>query len=240
MTSGQALQLMAVIAQKLGKIGLDFDGAETLIAKPDLTRRRLQALVGEKSIQVVPQHQWATIESLHFGSDRSHRQEDVGEFLTIDPQLKKVLDGEDKIVDRCTAGVYHRCDVVRDISEDDGALYPVFREVLQHHGTDDSMWDLLHERHALWAVDDVLGFLRDEIHEGKDPLGLTETCEEAVFPVLLTKKDNGFRVGFLFVHKSSLVRQKQTWSAGIVEGKQVMCFVRKLIYFANDPRDTTK
>ncbi len=247
MTVGQALQLVAVIAQKLGKIGLTFDIAEMLISKPNITLRRLKALIGESPSSIVPQHQYATLERLNVDPSALHRHEDVGEYLRVDKRLADALARPDLLGAKRyfwseNRSVY-RCDVVKNITEDEG-LYPVFREVLMHNGGDDRIWNLLYKRHALWTIDEVLGFLRDDIHCGNDLLGLTESKEEVVFPVILSERRDQFnehvtlphKLGFLMVHQGAPLHQTRTWYVSLSEDNGSFEFVRKLIYFANDPR----
>jgi len=248
MSPGLAFQLLAVIAQQIGKIGLGFDQAKLLVDKPSITRRRLEALCGEKTSLIVPNHQYATLERLEVDPNGYHRDDPCGEYLvTVGKEIEEALAASNSLTrkygNREKPASVHRCDVVHSVSEKDGALYPVFREVMRYHGADDYLWETLHERRALWTTNAVLGILSDEIHDGNDPLGLTEINEEAVFPVLLTEKENMCerfkrspdRVGALFVSRRAPIRQKRGWSVSLVESRNIPQFLRNLIYFANDP-----
>lgn len=246
-TSGQALQLVSVISQSLGKVGLDFDLAKLLIDKPSITRRRLKALTGENPNLIVPHYQYATMERLDVKSDSYHGHQHEPDYLGFNKDLEEVLTGPTKLVRKYGSGeksrFVHRCDVVRTLGDDEG-LYPVFREALMYQGYDGGMWNLLYKRRALWTVSDVLGFIYDEIHEGSDPLCLTENEDgDAIFPVLLTEKVDDFyrktvydRVGMLMVSRGPLLRQKRKWNVGLHDGEDMFQFHRKTIFFANDPR----
>ncbi len=245
-TSGQALQLMAVIAQQLGKIGLTFDVVEELIGKPALTRSRLKGLVGERlPVKAVKTSRYTELERLDVSLCEGHRSEDVGDHLTLSgfslDALGRLVDRYTTCNDRCWP---YRCDIIRSTS--DVGLWPVFREVLQHEGADNEIWAILYKRHALWTIHKVLGFLRDDIHEGDDKLGLTEH-REVIFPVLLTETphQNGSprradRVGFLLVHQGRPIHQRRVWSVALVEGEDIFSFVRDSIYFANNPGPAAK
>lgn len=252
MTSGQAFQLVAVISQQLGKIGLGFDGAKLLIDKPSITRRRLKALSGENPSLIVPQYQYATLERLDADPDAFHRGDDCGEYLIFNRDLEAIFARPDKLVTKYGHSEkprkVYRCDVIRSLSEEDGYLYPVFREAMLYNGPDDCLWETLFKRRALWTVSAVLGFLRDEIHCGDDPLGLTEADEEAIFPVLLTQEEGQYagssdypeRVGALLVSRLAPVRQKRGWRVALSETSGIPLHNMKLIFFANNPQPTAE
>jgi hypothetical protein len=246
MTSGQAFQLVSVISQSLGKIGLDFDLAKLLIDKPSITRRRLKALTGENPFLIVPQHQYATIERLDVRPNGSHHYQGDADYLTFNKDLEEVLTAPDDLVREYGSTerprTVHRCDVVRTLGENEG-LYPVFREALMYQGNDGGMWGTLYKRRAYWTIKEVLGFVYDEIHEGDSQLGLTEHSDEVVFPVLLTEKFDSFlrkmtydRLGALVVSQGSLLRQKRKWHVSLYDGGGMLRFHLKTIYFANNPR----
>lgn len=247
MTSGQALQLVSVISQSLGKIGLDFGLAELLIDKPSITRRRLKALTGENPNLIVPRYQYATMERLDVKPDSYHSHQHEPDYLGFNKDLEEVLTGSAKLVQqygsREKSRFVHRCDVIRKLGNDEG-MYPVFREALMYQGHDEGMWDILYKRRAFWTVRDVLGFVYDEIHEGNDPLCLTENEDvDALFPVLLTEKFDDFfrkttfdRIGTLMVSRGPLLRQKRKWNVSLYDGGCIFQFQRKTVFFANDPR----
>ncbi len=245
-TPGQAFQLLAVIAQQLGKIGLTFEIAEQLIGKPAMTRSRLKGLLGSvRSTPVAASKQYTELERLDVSLYEGHRSEDAGEYLVLSHDLSQMLDqvvNDYTSNDRCWS---YRCDIIRSTS--DVGLWPVFREVLQHEGADNEIWGILYKRHALWTVGQVLGFLRDDIHQGDDKLGLTEHKREVIFPVLLTETphQNGSprrsdRVGFLLVHQGRPIHQRRVWGVALVEGDEIFSFEREMIYFANNPGPADK
>ncbi len=247
MTSGQALQLVSVISQSLGKIGLDFDLAKLLIDKPSITRRRLKALTGENPNLIVPQYQYATMERLDVKPDTYHGHQHDPDYVGFNKDLEEVLTGSAELVrkygSRERPRFAHRCDVVRTLGDDEG-MYPVFREALRYQGHDGGMWSILYKRRAFWTISEVLSFIYDEIHEGNDPLGLTENEDgDALFPVLLTEKYDEFfrkttfdRIGTLMVSRGPLLRQKRKWNVGLHDGGDIFQFHRKTVFFANDPR----
>ncbi len=246
-TSGQALQLVSVISQSLGKIGLDFNLAKLLIDKPSITRQRLKALTGENPNLIVPQYQYATMERLDTKPDdyRGHQHEP--DYLRFNNDLEEVLTGSTKLVERYASRdrprFVHRCDVIRELGHDEG-MYPVFREALRYQGYDGGMWGILYKRRAFWTISEVLSFIYNEIHTGDDPLGLIENEDgDALFPVLLTEKSDEFyhkkifdRVGTLMVSRGPLLRQKRKWNVGLHNDEDIFQFYCKTVFFANDPR----
>src|SRR3954470_4687034 len=98
-TSGQALQLVSVISQSLGKIGLDFDLAKLLIDKPSITRRRLKALTGENPNLIVPHYQYATMERLDVKPDSGyHGHSHEPDYLGFNKDLEEVMTESTKLI----------------------------------------------------------------------------------------------------------------------------------------------
>lgn len=244
MTSGQALQLVSVISQSLGKIGLDFDLAKLLIDKPSITRRRLKALTGENSNLIVPQYQYTTMERLDVEPDTCYDNRHEPDYLGFNEDLKKVLADAlvGRYVNKWKSRFVHRCDVIRAYVDDE-RMFPVFREALKYQGCDGGILSLLYKRGALWTVSEVLSFIYNEIHQGADPLCLTQNEDgDALFPVLLTEKYDELlrrttydRIGTLMVSLGGLLRQKRKWYVSLHEGEAIFRLYRKTVYFANDP-----
>ncbi|MBP9702004.1 MAG: hypothetical protein KBD47_03440 [Candidatus Pacebacteria bacterium] len=211
-----------------------------------MTRSRLKGLLGSvRSTPVAASKQYTELERLDVSLYEGHRSENVGEHLTLSGFS---LDALDRLVDHYTTcndrPWPYQCRIIRSTSN--VGLWPVFREVLQHEGADNEIWDILYKRHALWTIHKVLGFLRDDIHQGDDRLGLTEH-REVIFPVLLTETphQNGSprrsdRVGFLLVHQGRPIHQRRVWSVHLVEGEEIFSFERETIYFANNPGPAAK
>jgi hypothetical protein len=263
MTSGQSLQLMAVIAQSLGKIGLDFDSAKDLIDRPHITRKRLKALKDETPI-VVPQHQYATIEQVGVDNAGHWKYDTVKEFVRLSDGIKEILekpqetDNYDDWRNRKINAF--RCDIIRKPD----SLVPVFREALCHAGPDACIWNLLYERRALWTVTEVLGFIYREVNDDQDPLGLRDFKSEfngggaPMFPVLLSTKNKSTwrniyepeadQVGLIVVNQGLFLRKQRTWdvrleSSGNIEDRKNWTEgnrFKRTIYFANDPRVPAK
>jgi hypothetical protein len=249
---GQGLQLSAMFAQSLRKIGLSFDEAQNLIDKPSVFKSRLKALKdGKMPMPVGSTYRYTVIEKLDVESRQSHRGDDVGEYIKFENELDKRLPDPERISfwDRREPKFVHKCTVLDGVPRQGClyTLYPILRDVLDWQGPDTHLWGLLGERGALWTPDQVLGFLRDEIHEGNDPLGLIETAG-ATFPIVWAGEESYLsnctdpeKVGFLEVSVGSPIRQKTVWQVRARLGPGYMAeFYNKLMFFASDPRQPTK
>lgn len=252
MTPGQAFQLMAVIAQKLGKIGLDFDSAEMLIGKPDLTLKRLRALKSEKIVNPanVATNRFTVIESLEIENlPNCTSMDQVLDYLLLDKQIEKYLKSPE--YDSMKYNDHHSyCARDKSLFKSttvNQPMYPlpIFREALDYCGPDNGIWELLYRRKALFTIDEVLGFLCGLINTGEDPLGLLESGYSTVwFPVVLHRPGEFWdikteAVTLVRISKGELLKKQLTWHVGFYGVHNVISIregVSQIVYFANDPR----
>ena len=245
---GQGLQLSAMFAQSLRKIGLSFDEAQNLIDKPSVFKSRLKALKdGKMPMPIGSTYRYTVIEKLDVKSQQSHRSDDCGEYIKFDTQLEKLLSKACHNVRnrRHEEGFVHKCTALENVPRQGCLyrLYPILRDAMDWHGPDTQLWNTLGERGVLWTPDQVLGFLRDEIHEGNDPLGLIE-MGSADFPVVCSEKEIGSRdsidpdaVGLLTVNLHPPVKQKKVWDVRVRLGPGYMVeYYGNNLFFADDPR----
>ncbi len=240
MTSGQAFQLFAAIAQQVSRLGLSGTEAQRLINNRRLLQQRIGMLCNKHkpTPQTIVKHcelEDASVELLEWAGNPHTTYEKSLEHAKVDWRslnlsAKTYPGASDK--GRLFFGTFSKDNV------DDIVLW---REFLGYEGRDCYMIDVIKRRNILWSVYEVLWRISRERDYERDPLGLAEFefPARAVFPIFPPEHKQNHRpndpdVLYLLVYWDGKIRGLKSWNVEVMHS--ILMAGNVTVMFRNDPR----